>query len=154
MTQAHEFFYRCPWCSRMAPKALAAAGAWAPQPPQAIIKGDLRRLRHAPQQKRRSLGTLPPNSVPLRPHVYLPVTESDAGGDMDRKKVIHSDPEILGGKPVFVGTRVPVKSLYDYLEGGDSLDEFLDNFPSVSREQAIAALELGRMMAEANAPAS
>ncbi len=50
---------------------------------------------------------------------------------MDPQKVIHCDPEILGGKPVFVGTRVPVKSLYDYLEGGDSLDEFLDNFPSV-----------------------
>ena len=73
---------------------------------------------------------------------------------MDPKQIIHCDPEILGGKPVFVGTRVPVKSLYDYLEGGDSLDEFLDNFPSVSREQAIAALELGRMMAEANAPTS
>lgn len=71
---------------------------------------------------------------------------------MDSTKVIHSDPGILGGTPVFVGTRVPVKSLYDYLEGGDSLDEFLDSFPSVSREQAVAALELGRLMAEANAP--
>ncbi len=70
------------------------------------------------------------------------------------QKVIHCDPEILGGKPVFVGTRVPVKSLYDYLEGGDSLDEFLDNFPSVSREQAIAALELGRAMTESDAPAA
>ena len=65
--------------------------------------------------------------------------------------VLHSDPEILGGTPVFCGTRVPVKSLYDYLEGGDSLDEFLDDFPSVKREQAIAALELGREMAEKNA---
>ena len=65
--------------------------------------------------------------------------------------VVHSDPDILGGTPVFVGTRVPVKSLYDYLEAGDSLDEFLDSFPSVSRDQAIAALELARSMTEAYA---
>ena len=58
--------------------------------------------------------------------------------------VIHSDPEILSGTPVFVGTRVPVQSLFDYLEGGDTLDEFLKQFPSVRREQAIAALELAR----------
>ena len=56
--------------------------------------------------------------------------------------VIHSDPEILGGTPVFCGTRVPVKNLIDYLAAGDSLDRFLDDFPSVRREQAIAALEL------------
>lgn len=55
--------------------------------------------------------------------------------------VIHSDPEILGGTPVFVGTRVPLKNLIDYFEGGHSLDDFLDDFPSVSREQAVAALE-------------
>lgn len=58
--------------------------------------------------------------------------------------VIHSDPEILSGTPVFVGTRVPAQALIDYLEGGHPLDEFLDDFPSVSREQAIAALELAR----------
>lgn len=52
--------------------------------------------------------------------------------------IVHSDPDILGGVPVFVGTRVPVKTLLDYLEAGDSLDEFLDHFPSVSREQANA----------------
>ena len=57
-------------------------------------------------------------------------------------RVIHSDPDILGGTPVFVGTRVPMKTLLDYLEAGDSLDVFLDHFPSVSRQQAIAALEL------------
>jgi uncharacterized protein (DUF433 family) len=57
---------------------------------------------------------------------------------------IHRDPEILSGTPVFVGTRVPVQSLFDYLEGGDTLDEFLKQFPSVRREQAIAALELAR----------
>ena len=68
-----------------------------------------------------------------------------------KPSVVHSDPDILGGAPVFVGTRVPVKSLYDYLEAGDSLDEFLDSFPSVSRDQAIAALELARSMTEAYA---
>jgi uncharacterized protein (DUF433 family) len=54
--------------------------------------------------------------------------------------VIHSDPDILGGTPVFKGTRVPLKNLIDYLEGGHSVGEFLDDFPSVSREQVIAAL--------------
>ena len=58
--------------------------------------------------------------------------------------VVHSDPDILGGTPVFVGTRVPVRSLFDYLEGGETLDEFLTQFPSVKREQAVAALELAR----------
>ena len=62
----------------------------------------------------------------------------------DPKLVVHRDPGILGGTPVFVGTRVPVKILFDYLEAGDSLEVFLDQFPSVSREQAIAALELAR----------
>lgn len=62
----------------------------------------------------------------------------------EQSQVWHSDPEILGGTPVFVGTRVPVRSLFDYLEGGDSLDEFLRQFPSVKREQAVAALDLAR----------
>ena len=65
------------------------------------------------------------------------------------RPVIHSDPEIQGGVPVFSGTRVPVKNLFDYLESGDTLDQFLEDFPSVSREQAVAALELAR---EALAP--
>ncbi len=60
---------------------------------------------------------------------------------MSRKSVIHSDPGILGGTPVFVGTRVPLKNLSDYLTAGHPLDEFLDDFPGVTREQAIAALE-------------
>lgn len=55
--------------------------------------------------------------------------------------IVHSDPEILGGTPVFVGTRVPVRNLIDYLERNHSLDEFLDAFPTVSQEQAVAALE-------------
>lgn len=58
--------------------------------------------------------------------------------------VVHSDPEILGGMPVFVGTRVPLKNLRDYVAGGYSLEEFLDDFPSVAREHAVAALrEIG-----------
>ncbi len=61
-----------------------------------------------------------------------------------KKPVVHSDPKILGGIPVFVGTRVPVKNLIDYLEAGDTLDDFLEAFPAVSREQAIAALEIAR----------
>jgi uncharacterized protein (DUF433 family) len=55
--------------------------------------------------------------------------------------VVHSDPEILGGTPVFQGTRVPLRNLIDCLERGHTLDEFLDSFPSVSRNQAVAALE-------------
>ena len=55
--------------------------------------------------------------------------------------IVHSDPEIHSGDPVFVGTRVPVRTLLDYIEGGDSLEIFLENFPSVTREQAVAFLE-------------
>ena len=60
--------------------------------------------------------------------------------------VIHSDTDILGGTPVFIGTRVPVKTLLDYLAAGDPLDEFLDHFPSVRKEQAIAVLNLAQDM--------
>jgi uncharacterized protein (DUF433 family) len=60
---------------------------------------------------------------------------------MKRPSVVHSDPDILGGTPVFVGTRVPVQALIDYIEGGHSLKEFLDDFPAVTHEIAIAALE-------------
>ena len=58
--------------------------------------------------------------------------------------VVSQDPEILGGEPVFAGTRVPVKSLFDHLEAGDSIEEFLEGFPSVKREQVIALLEEAR----------
>ena len=58
--------------------------------------------------------------------------------------VIHSDPEIMGGTPVFVGTRVPLATLLDYLEAGQPLSEFLEDFPTVTREQAVAALEQPR----------
>ena len=57
-------------------------------------------------------------------------------------QVVTSDADIMGGIPVFTGTRVPFKTLLDYVEAGDSLDEFLDHFPSVNRTQAIDALEL------------
>ena len=67
--------------------------------------------------------------------------------------VIHGDPEVLSGTPVFIGTRVPVQNLIDYLAAGDSLEKFLDAFPSVSREQATAALELaGEALAELARP--
>ncbi len=62
------------------------------------------------------------------------------------EQVVHCDPQILGGVPVFVGTRVPVSALIDYLEGGDTLDDFLEDFPSVTHDQAIAALELAKQM--------
>jgi uncharacterized protein (DUF433 family) len=68
--------------------------------------------------------------------------------------VIHSDPEILGGTPVFIGTRVPFRNLIDYLERGHSLDDFLDEFPSVSREQAVAALEAAHQAVSASASAA
>ena len=56
-------------------------------------------------------------------------------------RVVHSDPEVLGGTPVFVGTRVPARTLIEYLEGGYSLDQYLESFPSVRREQAVAFLD-------------
>jgi len=60
---------------------------------------------------------------------------------MSKTGIYHSDPNILAGTPVFVGTRVPVQALIDYLEGGHTLEEFLSDFPTVRRELAIAALE-------------
>jgi uncharacterized protein (DUF433 family) len=60
---------------------------------------------------------------------------------MDPKQIIHSDPEILGGTPVFVGTRVPVDALIDFLEGGDTVEDFLENYPGVTREQVFAFLK-------------
>ena len=67
--------------------------------------------------------------------------------------VVHSDPDILGGTPVFVGTRVPFRNLIDYLERNHSLDEFLDSFPSVSRDQVLAALEAAHEAVSARARA-
>jgi uncharacterized protein (DUF433 family) len=73
---------------------------------------------------------------------------------MRQSDIVHSDPGILGGTPVFVGTRVPIQSLFDYLEGGETLDEFLRQFPSVRRDQAIAALDLARVTLLAGARSS
>ena len=58
--------------------------------------------------------------------------------------VVTQNPEVLGGEPVFAGTRVPAKSLFDHLEAGDSIEQFLEGFPSVKREQVIALLEESR----------
>ncbi|HEY1424931.1 MAG TPA: DUF433 domain-containing protein [Candidatus Acidoferrum sp.] len=63
--------------------------------------------------------------------------------------IIIKDPAILGGAPVFRGTRVPIQTMFDYLEGGESLEEFLTGFPTVSREMAIAALEQARQLLSA-----
>jgi len=63
----------------------------------------------------------------------------------DLKGNVHSDPGIMGGTPVFVGTRVPLQNLIDSLEGGESIDDFLDGFPSVKREQVLAVIEAGKL---------
>jgi uncharacterized protein (DUF433 family) len=73
---------------------------------------------------------------------------------MKQSSVVHSDPDILGGTPVFVGTRVPVQALIDYLEAGHSLEKFLDDFPTVSRGLAVAALEQAKAHLLADARAS
>lgn len=65
--------------------------------------------------------------------------------------VVHSDPEILGGTPVFIGTRVPFRNLIDYLEHNHRVDEFLDSFPTVTREQVMAALEAAHEAVSASA---
>ena len=64
---------------------------------------------------------------------------------VELKGIVHSDPEIMGGTPVFVGTRVPLQNLIDYLEGGESIEDFLDAFPTLKREQSIAVIEAGKL---------
>lgn len=61
----------------------------------------------------------------------------------DLRGIVHSDPEIMGGTPVFVGTRVPLQNLIDALQGGESIDDFLEGFPSVKRSQVITVIEAG-----------
>jgi uncharacterized protein (DUF433 family) len=63
---------------------------------------------------------------------------------MKAEELIHVDPEILGGTPVFSGTRVPIRSLFDHLEGGETIDDFLEGFPSVRRDQVVALLEMSQ----------
>ena len=65
---------------------------------------------------------------------------------MQATEIIVKDPDILGGTPVFLGTRVPFQALLDYLEGGETLDEFLDDFPTVSKDAAVSALELAKSL--------
>ena len=72
-------------------------------------------------------------------------------GDMPRNPAIVSDPEVMGGTPVLAGTRVPFQTLLDYVESGAPLEEFLDDFPSVSRELAVAALQQAGDLALAHA---
>jgi uncharacterized protein (DUF433 family) len=68
--------------------------------------------------------------------------------------IVSRDPEIMSGVLCFTGTRVPVKNLFDYLEGNSSLEDFLEDFPSVSRERAVAVLEAARERLAADAPAA
>jgi uncharacterized protein (DUF433 family) len=68
-------------------------------------------------------------------------SENTAHDIIDFMGVITKDPDILGGTPVFRGTRVPIQTLFDYLEGGETLEDFLEGFPTVSRESAVSALE-------------
>ena len=70
---------------------------------------------------------------------------------LNANSVIHSDTRIMSGSPVFKGTRLLVKNLFDYLAAGDGLEEFLDDFPTANREQAIMALEMARKMLESHA---
>jgi uncharacterized protein (DUF433 family) len=68
--------------------------------------------------------------------------------------LISRDPEIMSGAPCFTGTRVPLKNLFDYLEGSSSLEDFLEDFPSISRDKAIAVLEAARERLSTDAPAA
>ena len=79
----------------------------------------------------------------------LPESEANMDPSLARR-----DPEIMSGALCFTGTRVPVKNLFDYLEGSSSLEEFLEDFPSISRARAIAVLEAAHEILEANAPAA
>jgi uncharacterized protein (DUF433 family) len=94
------------------------------------------------QSPRQRLGFL---RVAAHPRVFTPRLEHRGpplyDGFMKKSLVHHCDPDILGGTPVFVGTRVPIQSLFDHLEAGESIDDFLEGFPSVRRGQIIALLE-------------
>jgi uncharacterized protein (DUF433 family) len=71
----------------------------------------------------------------------LPEEKERYPTSMDPKQIVQTDPDILGGTPVFVGTRVPVDALVDFLEGGDTIEDFLENYPGVRRQQVVAFLE-------------
>lgn len=80
------------------------------------------------------------------PHIQTSrtINADSAMRAMTKDQLIQSSKNVLGGTPVFAGTRVPVQTFIDYLEGGDRLDDFLDDFPTVSRAQALSALELAK----------
>jgi len=84
-----------------------------------------------------------------QPHAQKKLGDPASSGELAAlrarwSRIVSQNPEILGGEPVFTGTRVPAKSLFDHLEAGDSIEQFLDGFPSVKREQVIALLEEAR----------
>jgi uncharacterized protein (DUF433 family) len=79
----------------------------------------------------------------------LQIESIESEGIMMNKPLVVIDPEIQSGEPVFAGTRVPIKNLFDHLQDGDSLDVFLDQFPSVSRELAVAVLKQARALVSA-----
>lgn len=85
----------------------------------------------------------------MEPHAdFNRFRASDIVIPMEQKElncIVHSDPEIMGGTPVFLGTRVPLQNLIDSLEGDQSIDEFLTAFPTVQREQVIAVIEAGKL---------
>src|SRR5262245_62008677 len=92
-------------------------------------------------------------AVRHQPNSRCTLRIGDSGAAVtDPQLPFHRDPDILGGTLVFVGTRVPVQTLLDYLEAGDPLDEFLADFPSVRREQAVAALEIAKELFEQRVP--
>jgi uncharacterized protein (DUF433 family) len=97
-----------------------------------------------------------PKAVGCMPELYARLLRVYTGvtSMTQLSAIVQSDPAILGGTPVFVGTRVPIQSLFDYLEGGETLDEFLRQFPSVRRDQAIAVLDLARATLLAGARSS
>jgi len=70
--------------------------------------------------------------------------ETSADNILSLKDIVWTDPERMGGQPCFYGTRVPLKILFDYIEGGEPLDDFLEGFPDVTREQALAVLEAAK----------
>jgi uncharacterized protein (DUF433 family) len=79
----------------------------------------------------------------------LQIENNESEGNIMNKPLVIIDPEIQTGEPVFADTRVPIKNLFDYLQAGDSLDVFLDQFPSVSRELAVAVLKRARALVSA-----
>lgn len=85
------------------------------------------------------------NNLRLGFHAWLGLCYIGRVKIEDITGIVHSNPEIMGGTPVFVGTRVPLQNLIDHLEGGESVEDFLEAFPTVSREQAIAVIEAGKL---------